>query len=89
MPTTKIILLGVFPRGEPLGSKAKQLNVLLEKFGDNRNVFWLNMWNAFVTSDGKLKPGYYFPDNLHLLESGYQAWQETMEPLLKKLDPNF
>ena len=89
MPTTKIILLGVFPRGGSLGTKAKQLNVLLEKFGDNKNVFWLDMWNAFASNDGKLKPGLYTPDNLHLIEGGYQVWQQTMEPLLKKLDPSF
>ena len=88
MPNTKIILLGVLPRNGDWCSRVRELNVLIEKFGNNKNVFWLNMWNSFASNDCKLKDG-LFRDGLHPTEAGYQVWQETMEPLLKKLDPNY
>ena len=85
MPETKIVLLGVLPRGEPLGSKAKELNVLLKEFGNNQSVYWLDMWNQFIDANGNPKPGLYTDDNLHLIEGGYQVWQQTLDPLLNQL----
>lgn len=88
MPSTKIILLGVLPRAEPWGTKVKQLNVLYEKLANNKTVYWLDMWSAFADADGKEKPGLFKSDTVHLVEKGYEVWQHTLEPLLKKLDPS-
>ena len=87
MPVTKVILLGVLPRNEPLGTKAKQLNVLLKKLADEKTVYWLDMWSAFETPEGKQKTELYVADHLHLNAAGYEVWAHTMEPLLNKLDP--
>jgi len=86
MPSTKIILLGVLPRDEPLGAKAKQLNALIAKYADDSKVFWCDMWSAFESADGKQMTELYVSDHLHLDAAGYAAWQKTMEPLLTKLD---
>ena len=89
MPSTKVILLGVFPRNEPEGSKAKKLNVLLKPLADERTVYWLDMWNTFEGADGKphleLYDGGKACCYLHLTQAGYEAWHRTMEPLLSKL----
>ncbi|CAG2178877.1 unnamed protein product [Oppiella nova] len=86
MPNTKVILLGVLPRAEPLGAKVKQVNELIAKLNNDKNVFFLDMWSAYET-DGKQHTELYVSDKLHLNEKGYEVWQQTMEPLLKKLDP--
>ncbi|CAG2111127.1 unnamed protein product [Medioppia subpectinata] len=85
MPETKLILLGVFPRAEPLGAKVKQVNTIIKKLNNDKNVFWLDMWSAYESADGHQKTELYVSDKLHLNEKGYEVWQQTMEPLLKKL----
>ncbi|CAG2169675.1 unnamed protein product [Oppiella nova] len=86
MSTTKVILLSNLPRTEPNGSKCKQLNVLLKKFDNNKTIFYLDMWSHYETPDGKQKFE-LFVDKLHLNEKGFEVWQQTMDPLLNKLDP--
>ncbi|CAG2176473.1 unnamed protein product [Oppiella nova] len=87
MPNTKIILLGILPRPEPLGAKVKQVNELIAKLNNDKNVFFLDMWSAYE-KDGKQNTDLYLSDNiLHLNERGFEVWQQIMEPLLKKLDP--
>jgi len=83
--STKIILLGVLPRDGPFGSEAKQLNILIEQFGDNNRVFWLDMWSEYTNADGSQKIELYGPDKVHLNLAGYTVWYNYMEPLLSDL----
>ncbi|XP_054157128.1 platelet-activating factor acetylhydrolase IB subunit alpha2-like [Oppia nitens] len=85
MPETKLILLGVLPRAEPLGTKCKQLNTLIKKLDNQKNVFWHDMWLDFESADGKQKTDLYVSDKLHLNEKGYQVWQQSTEALISKL----
>ncbi|CAG2161001.1 unnamed protein product [Oppiella nova] len=79
MSTTKVILLSNLPRTQPNCSKCKQLNVLLEKFADNKTIFYLDLWSHYETPDGKQKFE-LFVDKLHLNEKGFEVWQQTMDP---------
>ena len=89
VPNAKVILLGVLPRGDSaINAKVKELNGLLEKLVDNNRVHWLNMWNQFADSNGQIKTDLFHADGVHLVEKGYQVWQQTMELLLNKLNPN-
>ena len=85
MPSIKIILLGVLPRGDSKGIRAKNVNKLYEKLADNKTVYWLDMWSSFTSSDGKQKSELFTSDTVHPIEAGYKVWQQTMEPLLKEL----
>ena len=86
MPESKVILLGILPKNhERYGEKPKQLNVLLKKLADGNNVYWLDMWDAFETKEGKQKTELFVADRVHLLEAGYEVWAKTMEPLLNQL----
>ena len=89
MPATKVILLGILPRPKPYGEKAQEVNNLIEKFANQKTVFWLDMKSSFVTTDGKQKDELYIKDRVHLQPAGYEVWHKTMEPLLVKLDPAF
>ncbi|CAG2166218.1 unnamed protein product [Oppiella nova] len=87
MPNTKVILLGILPR-DSLHDKVKQVNEMIKKLNNDKNVFFLDMWSAYET-DGVMHTELYDnpKDRLHLSTKGYEVWQQTMEPLLKKLDP--
>jgi lysophospholipase L1-like esterase len=87
LPKTKILLLGIFPRGEnfnPQRGKVAQVNQVLAKLDDGRNVHYLDIGHRFLTSDGIL-PAEIMPDFLHLSKSGYEIWAEAIEPKLAQL----
>ncbi|CAG2112169.1 unnamed protein product, partial [Medioppia subpectinata] len=83
MPTTKILLLGNLPA--PWPDQCKQLNALLEKLANNKSVFFLDMWSAFVDKTGRQNADLFVSDGIHPNESGYEVWHKTMDPLLRKL----
>ena len=84
LPKTKILLLGVFPRGEkPDGTRerVKSVNEKIAKLDDGSNVHYLNIGNAFLSEDGTIS-NKIMPDYLHLSQRGYRIWAEAMEPTL-------
>jgi lysophospholipase L1-like esterase len=88
-PSTKILLLGVFPRGAEASDTGRKRNVeineILAKFPDALNhVTYLDIGKEFLDSDGKL-PASIMPDALHPNEDGYRIWAKAMEPTLSKL----
>ena len=87
LPKTKILLLGVFPRGElgsdPIREKIKDLNSRLIIIGGRSNVTYLDIGYKFLGTEGNISKD-IMPDFLHLTESGYQIWADAMEPALAK-----
>ena len=85
MPHTRVLLLSVFPRGGSHDSDVHQINQLISKFEDHKQVFYLDMTSHFEESLQHLKTDLYVPDHLHLSRKGYEVWQQAMEPLFAKL----
>jgi lysophospholipase L1-like esterase len=87
-PSTKILLLGIFPRSEKATDKPRvnndKANELIAKFADGDKVTFLNINDKFLTADGTLTKE-IMPDRLHPQAKGYGIWAEAMEPALKKL----
>jgi len=87
LPNTKILLLGIFPRGENFNvqrGKITQINQVLTKLHDGSNVHYLDIGPQFLANDGIL-PGEIMPDYLHLSAAGYQVWADAIEPKLAEL----
>lgn len=87
LPNTKVLLLGIFPRGENFNAqrgKLTQINQVLAKLDDSKNVYFLDIGHQFLTSDGIL-PAEIMPDYLHLSGKGYQIWADAIEPKLAEL----
>lgn len=87
LPETKVLLLGIFPRGEtPNAQRGKlcQINQILQKLDDGKSVFYLDIGHRFITADGTL-PKDLMPDFLHLSPQGYRIWAEAIEPQLSTL----
>ena len=88
VPNSKVLLLGVFPRGKDAMDE-KRLNNLavnqyLRRFHDGRRVHYLDIGNAFLESDGTISRK-VMPDYLHLSEEGYARWAQAIEPKLAEL----
>jgi beta-glucosidase len=86
-PQMKILLLGIFPRGEninPQRGKITQCNQIIQKLDDGKNVFYLDIGYRFLEEDGTLSAT-IMPDYLHLTQKGYEIWAEAIEPKLGEL----
>lgn len=88
LPDTKILLLGVFPRGASSDAPLRRVNVainaLIRSYADNQRVFFLDLSSVFLDDQERLSP-HLMPDYLHLNERGYQVWAEGMEIMLTRL----
>ena len=92
-PKTKVLLLAVFPRGEkasttekpnPTREKLKQVNEIIAKLDNGKNVFYLDIGAKFLETDGSLTKE-IMPDFLHLSSKGYQIWADAISAKLEQL----
>lgn len=85
-PASKILLLGIFPRGEkPADAMRKQneaTNAIISKLADGKTVEFLDIGQTFLQPDGTLTRE-IMPDLLHLSEAGYDKWADVIEPKIK------
>ncbi len=84
LPQTKILLLGLFPRGEktdPIREQVKAVNAGIAKLADGRTIVFLDLGEKFLEPDGTLSRG-LFPDLLHPNAKGFQIWADAMDPTL-------
>ncbi len=66
-PDAKILLLGIFPRGNPGDSIRKTVlgaNPIIAKLHDGQHVFYLDIGDKFLTADGTITDD-IMPDKLH------------------------
>ncbi|CAG2181287.1 unnamed protein product [Oppiella nova] len=89
MPATKLILLGILPKADRFCAKVRQVNEVIARLNNDKNIYFLDMWSAYVHRDGKQNTDLYLDDRLHINWKGYEVWYKTMEPLLKILVPEF
>lgn len=87
LPQSKILLLGIFPRGEkpgPQREKIAEINGIISKLDGTHNVTFLDIGPKFLTPEGLITKD-IMPDFLHPNEKGYRIWAEATEPTVKKL----
>jgi len=81
-PKAKILLLGIFPRGETPADPMRKLtvgtNALIEKFADGKTVIYKDIGRVFLDEKGVLHKE-IMPDLLHLSAKGYELWAESIE----------
>jgi lysophospholipase L1-like esterase len=88
LPDSKILLLGVFPRGAtadmPIRQKIKDINAQIAKLDDGKAIKYLDIGDKFLDADGNL-PKDIMPDALHPNAKGYQIWADAMNPTLQAM----
>ncbi len=87
LPETKVILIAIFPRGEnpqPQRGKLLEANQILQRLGDNRDVFFVDFGYKFVDDHGVISAS-LMPDYLHLTPPAYEIWASSIEGLLSHL----
>jgi lysophospholipase L1-like esterase len=97
-PSMKILVLGVFPRGnrndadketktipaEKLNKKIAAINAIISKLDDGKTVFYKDIGKEFLDENGGLS-GAIMPDYLHLSAKGYDIWGMAIKGDIEKL----
>ena len=87
LPHTKVLLLGIFPRGEKSDAqreKNAEASRLASSMATEKMIHYLDIGPKFLQPDGTLSKE-IMPDLLHLSPQGYQIWAEAIEPKLKEM----
>lgn len=88
LPTTKVLILAIFPRGADAKDSKRivneKTNAIIAKLADDKNVYYQDIGAKFLDKDGKL-PKEIMPDLLHPNAKGYAIWAEAIEPTVVKL----
>ncbi len=87
-PESKVLLLGVFPRGEKPNAgreKLAKVNEIISKLDDGgKTVKYLDIGKKFVEPDGTISRE-IMPDFLHLSSKGYQIWADAVKPTILEM----
>jgi beta-glucosidase len=98
-PSTKILVLRIFPRGgegqqgfaervfhgsPQCVETCRQAGALTAKLADRKHIFWLDIGSVFLRPDGTINTD-LMPDLLHPNLAGAEAWAQAIEPTLAKL----
>jgi lysophospholipase L1-like esterase len=87
-PSAKILLLAIFPRGvpgDPVRDKIAEVNQIISKLDDKKNVFYMDIGQKFLDDKGVFLPDSFRPDNLHPQAKGYEIWGEAVSARLAEL----
>jgi lysophospholipase L1-like esterase len=97
-PSMKILVLGVFPRGNrndatketktipaaKLNMKVPAINAVIASLDDGKTVFYKDIGKQFLDKDGGLSAE-IMPDYLHLSPKGYEIWARAIKGDMEKL----
>ena len=88
LPSTKVLVLGIFPRDEnpnsPVRGKVQIINAALAKLDDGKTIFVRDIGKVFLEADGVLST-VVSQDHLHLTEEGLRRWAEALSPIVQQL----
>ena len=87
LPSTKVLILAVFPRGNtpsPQREKNARASEIAAMLADGRMIHFMDIGAHFLKPDGTLTED-IMPDFLHLTPLGYQIWAIAIEGKLREL----
>jgi N-acetylglucosamine-6-sulfatase len=84
-PKTKILLLGIFPRGvQHLRESNDQVNKIIRGFADGKHIVYGDIGVKLVKPDQSMDLE-IMPDQLHLSPKGYQIWADAIADKVKEM----
>jgi hypothetical protein len=82
-PATAIFIHSILPcKSDFSNSLAEWLNVQIQSLCDRKGVRYISVYNLFKNSKTIINLNYYQGDGIHLNDAGYQAWANSIRPLV-------
>jgi lysophospholipase L1-like esterase len=86
LPETKVLMLGIFPRGKLQShlfpQRVREATAELRALQDGKRVLFSDIGGIFLRRDGELRAS-IMPDYLHPNEAGYEAWAKAVMPQIR------
>ena len=86
-PASRILLMGVFPRGpadDPVRAAIREVNVLLGEYARScPSIRFMDIGQRFLSADGEVSLA-LLSDGIHPSEAGYRVWAEAIEPVVEE-----
>jgi lysophospholipase L1-like esterase len=85
LPETKLLLVGVLPRGTASPAGAYRLAKASEgasKIADNRTIHYLDVAERFFDKNGNVSLELMTEDRVHLSEAGYFTLADALRPTI-------
>lgn len=86
MPDSKITVFCTLPTGLNANSPTRlaviEIGKFLSKELKSRPVKYVNLYDIFTESNGKLKDGCYSGDGIHLTTKGYEVWCNEIKKVI-------
>lgn len=87
-PATRILLMGLLPRGaapaDPLRAPIRELNTRLAEWAASQSLLeFADIGRHFLEADGTLPPR-LMNDGVHPTDPGYRIWAEAIEPHVQR-----
>lgn len=87
-PLARILLLGIFPRGEMVNAPDRvnnsRANLLIARHADGNRVKYIDVGKIFLDERGVLSRD-FMPDLLHLSPKAYALWAREILPEVREL----
>ena len=86
LPNVKIAFISIKPSPSrwKLVSEFRAANELIRQFDSaNKNLVFIDIFDAMLGSDGKPRPELYINDGLHMSRQGYALWAKAVAPYLQ------
>lgn len=88
-PESKILLLGIFPRGKSIHKnkqyeKIKKINAGISKFSNGQKIYYMDIGDKLIEKDGSISKE-VLHDGLHPAKKGLIIWANAIIPTLNKL----
>ena len=88
LPSTRILLLGLWPRGataaDPLRQKVIAVNQLISHCADGGAITYADIGGVLLDPNGVLSPQ-LSPDLLHFSAAGYERLAPKLDPLIDRM----
>jgi len=89
-PKTKIYIESILPLNFEIDKTKREINNQnisdfnnnLKNFADNSNIFYIDLYSAFLNSSGQLSEKYTL-DGIHLNGQGYLLWKNEISKYIK------
>ena len=86
LPQTKIFVIGIKPTVSRayLRKEEQDFNARIASLaGTEKGLFYIDIWDSMLNSDGSANPALFIEDGLHLNAAGYALWKRLTKPILE------
>jgi lysophospholipase L1-like esterase len=78
-PATQVFVQSILPRDKHYAADIVFLNQQIAALAENHGYTYIDLFPAFADDAGGIRPE-FSDDNLHLLNTGYEHWQQLISP---------